>query len=322
MSELVKIECIVSSEQAGLRLDTLLATLSGHSRATVSNWLKKGEVTLSDHKGKSLKTKASSKVVEGTKIRVAGTPPRDLTHIEPEQVEGLNLVYQDDDIVVVDKPTGVAAHPSMGWHGPTVVGALRHAGVDIATSGAAERQGIVHRLDVGTSGLMVVTKNERAYSALKNAFKERTVTKVYHTLVQGLPDPLKGTIDAPIGRHPGSEWKFAVNEDGKAAVTHYEVLEAFGPASLVEVHLETGRTHQIRVHFSALRHPCTGDLTYGADPALSAHLGLTRQWLHAHKLGFVHPTTGEQVEFESPYSQDLAYALDTLRQGNFGSGRF
>lgn len=318
MSELVNIECVVSTEQAGLRLDALLAVLSGHSRATVSNWLKNGEVTLTDSKGRSIKTKASSKVAEGATIRVAGTPPRDLAKIEPEQVEGLSLIYQDDDIVVVDKPTGVAAHPSMGWQGPTVVGALIHAGVDIATSGAAERQGIVHRLDVGTSGLMVVTKNERAYSELKNAFKERTVTKVYHTMVQGLPDPLKGTIDAPIGRHPGSEWKFAVNEDGKPAVTHYEVLEAFGPASLVEVHLETGRTHQIRVHFSALRHPCAGDLTYGADPTLSAHLGLTRQWLHAHRLGFTHPSSRERVEFESPYPQDLAYALETLRNGNFG----
>lgn len=321
MSELIKIESRVSAAQAGLRLDTLVASLSGHSRATVSNWLKNDEVKLLDGKGRAVKVKASSKVTEGSTILVRGTPPRDLADIKAERVDGLNLIYQDDDIVVVDKPTGVAAHPSMGWHGPTVVGALKHAGVDIATSGAAERQGIVHRLDVGTSGLMVVTKNEYSYSFLKNAFKERTVSKVYHTLVQGLPDPLKGTIDAPIGRHPGSEWKFAVNEDGKQAVTHYEVLEAFGPASLVEVHLETGRTHQIRVHFSALHHPCAGDLTYGANPTLSAHLGLTRQWLHAHRLGFKHPTSGEGMEFESPYPQDLAYALETLRQGNFGSHR-
>lgn len=321
MSELVNIECIVSPEQAGWRLDALLAALSGHSRATVSTWLKNDEVTLTDSRGRHMKIKASIKVPEGATIRAHGTPPRDLTEVEPEPVEGLSLIYQDDDIVVVDKPTGVAAHPSMGWHGPTVVGALKHAGVEIATSGAPERQGIVHRLDVGTSGLMVVTKNEQAYSALKAAFKERTVTKVYHTLVQGLPDPLKGTIDAPIGRHPGSEWKFAVNEDGKHAITRYEVLEAFGPASLVEVHLETGRTHQIRVHFSTLRHPCAGDLTYGADPTLSAHLGLTRQWLHAHRLGFNHPGSGERVEFESAYPQDLAYALDALREGNFGSAR-
>ena len=317
MSQKTELTFVVGADQAGSRLDTLLAELSGQSRTTVSSWVKDGEVQLLDAKGREVKAKASSKLLEGMTVQAAGTPPRDLTQIEAEQVDGFSIVYQDDDIVVVDKPTGVAAHPSMGWHGPTVVGALKHAGIDIATSGAAERQGIVHRLDVGTSGLMVVTKNERAYSELKKAFKDRTVTKVYHTLVQGLPDPLKGTIDAPIGRHPGSEWKFAVNEDGKPAITHYEVLEAFGPASLVEVHLETGRTHQIRVHFSALRHPCAGDLTYGADPTMSAHLGLTRQWLHAHRLGFTHPTSGKQVEFESPYTPDLQYALDTLREGNF-----
>lgn len=317
MSQKIELKFVVGADQAGTRLDALLAELSGQSRTTVSSWVKDGEVQLLDAKGRGVKAKASFKLLEGMTVQAAGTPPRDLTQIEAEQVDGFSIVYQDDDIVVVDKPTGVAAHPSMGWHGPTVVGALKHAGIDIATSGAAERQGIVHRLDVGTSGLMVVTKNERAYSVMKNAFKDRTVTKVYHTLVQGLPDPLKGTIDAPIGRHPGSEWKFAVNEDGKTAITHYEVLEAFGPASLVEVHLETGRTHQIRVHFSALRHPCAGDLTYGADPTMSAHLGLTRQWLHAHRLGFTHPTSGEQVEFESPYTPDLQYALDTLREGNF-----
>lgn len=317
MSQKIELTFVVGVDQAGSRLDALLAELSGQSRTTVSGWVKDGEVQLLDAKGRGVKAKASSKLLEGMTVQASGTPPRDLTQVEAEQVDGFSIVYQDDDIVVVDKPTGVAAHPSMGWHGPTVVGALKHAGIDIATSGAAERQGIVHRLDVGTSGLMVVTKNERAYSVMKKAFKDRTVTKVYHTLVQGLPDPLKGTIDAPIGRHPGSEWKFAVNEDGKPAITYYEVLEAFGPASLVEVHLETGRTHQIRVHFSALRHPCAGDLTYGADPTMSAHLGLTRQWLHAHRLGFTHPTSGEQVEFESPYTPDLQYALDTLREGNF-----
>ena len=198
-----------------------------------------------------------------------------------EPVPGMAVIHDDDDIVVVDKPVGVAAHPSVGWTGPTVLGGLAAAGYRISTSGAAERQGIVHRLDVGTSGLMVVAKSERAYTALKRAFKERTVDKIYHALVQGHPDPLQGTIDAPIGRHPGHDYKFAVVAGGKPSVTHYEMLEAFRAASLLEVHLETGRTHQIRVHFSALRHPCVGDLTYGADPMLAARLGLQRQWLHA-----------------------------------------
>jgi len=214
--------------------------------------------------------------------------------------------------VVVDKPVGVAAHPSPGWTGPTVIGGLAGAGYRISTSGAAERQGIVHRLDVGTSGLMVVAKSEYAYSRLKQAFRDRTVEKTYHALVQGHPDPLRGTVDAPIGRHPTADYKWAVVAGGKPSITHYEVVEAFRAASLCEIHLETGRTHQIRVHFSALRHPCVGDLTYGADPTLSARLGLTRQWLHAVRLGFSHPGTDEWVEFESEYPDDLARALELI----------
>ena len=159
---------------------------------------------------------------------------------------------------------------------------------------------------------MVVAKSEHAYTVLKRAFRERTVDKTYHAVVQGLPDPLRGTIDAPIGRHPGHAYKWAVTEAGKPSITHYEVLEAFRAASLVEVHLETGRTHQIRVHFSALRHPCVADLTYGADPTLAARLGLTRQWLHAVRLGFEHPSTGRPVLFESPYADDLVAALEVL----------
>ncbi|MBI9115454.1 RluA family pseudouridine synthase [Sanguibacter suaedae] len=230
-----------------------------------------------------------------------------------EPVPGMRIVHDDDDVVVVDKPVGVAAHPSVGWTGPTVVGALVAAGYRISTSGAAERQGIVHRLDVGTSGLMVVAKSEHAYTVLKRAFKERTVDKVYHALVQGHPEPTTGTIDAPIGRHPGSDYRFAVTAEGKPSVTHYEVLEMLSAASLVEVHLETGRTHQIRVHFSALRHPCVGDLTYGADPTLAKKVGLSRQWLHAMRLGFEHPSTGEHLEVRSEYPADLAAALEVVR---------
>jgi 23S rRNA pseudouridine1911/1915/1917 synthase len=173
----------------------------------------------------------------------------------------------------------------------------------------------VHRLDVGTSGLMVVAKSEQAYSALKHAFRDRTVEKVYHAMVQGHPDPMSGTIDAPIGRHPSQDYKWAVVAEGRPSVTHYEVIEAFPAACLAQVHLETGRTHQIRVHFSALRHPCVGDLTYGADPVLAARLGLRRQWLHAVRLGFTHPGSGEWVEFASDYPADLQLALDRIRAG-------
>jgi 23S rRNA pseudouridine1911/1915/1917 synthase len=170
----------------------------------------------------------------------------------------------------------------------------------------------VHRLDANTSGLMVLAKSEPAYSALKQAFRDRTVDKRYHALVQGHPDPLRGTVDAPIGRHPAGDGRFAVIAGGRPSVTHYDTVEAFRAASLVEVILETGRTHQIRVHMTAIRHPCAGDRLYGADPVLAARLGLTRQWLHAVRLGFAHPADGRKVEFASEYSADLASALALL----------
>ncbi|MDR6867817.1 23S rRNA pseudouridine1911/1915/1917 synthase [Microbacterium resistens] len=293
----------------GVRVDAALAKMLGFSRTFAAEVAEAGGVTLDG-------------VVLGKSDRLHGGgwldvswQPREGPRIDPIPVPDLGIVHDDDDLVVVDKPSGVAAHPSVGWEGPTVVGALAAAGFQIATSGAPERQGVVHRLDAGTSGLMVVAKSERAYTALKHAFKERTVEKIYHAVVQGHPDPLAGTIDAPIGRHPSHSWKFAVTPDGKPSVTHYQTLEAFRGASLLEIHLETGRTHQIRVHMAAHRHPCVGDPLYGADPTLSARLGLTRQWLHAHQLGFTHPGTGEWVQYSSPYPADFQYALDVLRAG-------
>jgi 23S rRNA pseudouridine1911/1915/1917 synthase len=213
---------------------------------------------------------------------------------------------------VVDKPVGVAVHPSVGWSGPTVVQGLAAMGYRISTAGGAERQGVVHRLDAGTTGVMVVAKSERAYSALKRAFKERTVDKRYGALVQGHPDPTRGTIDAPIDRHPSADYKFAVVAGGRPSITHYETVEAFRAATLLDIHLETGRTHQIRVHMAAVRHPCVGDLTYGADPVLAKRLGLSRQWLHARALGFEHPGTGEWLSVTSPFPADLQRALDVL----------
>jgi len=291
----------------GVRVDAALSKMLGFSRTFAADVATAGGVSLDGVTlGKSDKLRA------GGWLDVEWQPKEE-PRIVPIAVPELGIVYDDDDIVVVDKPTGVAAHPSLGWEGPTVVGALAAAGFRVATSGAAERQGVVHRLDVGTSGLMVVAKTEAAYTALKRAFKERTVEKIYHAVVQGHPDPLAGTIDAPIGRHPSHSWKFAVTPDGKPSVTHYETLEAFRGASLLEIHLETGRTHQIRVHMAALRHPCVGDPLYGADPTLSAKLGLTRQWLHAHQLAFAHPATGEWVQFESGYPADFERALEILR---------
>ncbi len=302
---------VVPEELGGARADAGLAKLMDISRSAAALLIAEGNVTIAANPmGKS------AKLVAGSVLEVTVPERRGPLEVVEEVVEGLNILLDDDDFVVIDKPVGVAAHPSPGWVGPTVVGGLAGAGYRISTSGAPERAGIVHRLDVGTSGVMVVAKSEQAYTVLKRAFKERTVDKVYHAVVQGLPDPLEGTIDAPIGRHPGHDWRFAVIEDGRPSVTHYEVLEAYGKATLVEIHLETGRTHQIRVHFSALRHPCAGDLTYGADPRLAANLGLTRQWLHARRLGFNHPRTGEWVEVTSQYPADLQYALELLESGN------
>ncbi len=297
---------------AGERVDAALARMLGFSRTQAAELAAAGHVTMDGRAvGKS------DRLTAGSWLEVDVPEPAAAVEVEPEPVPGMGIAYEDDDVVVIDKPVGVAAHPSPGWTGPTVVGALAAAGYRVSTSGAAERQGIVHRLDVGTSGLMVVAKSELAYTGLKRAFKERTVEKVYHALAQGHPEPTVGTIDAPIGRHPSNDWKFAVVADGKHSVTHYEVLEMLPAASLVEVHLETGRTHQIRVHFSAIRHPLVGDLTYGADPVLATQVKLTRQWLHAMRLGFEHPVTGEWVEVTSEYPEDLASALETIR-GAYG----
>lgn len=296
---------------AGERVDAALARLLGISRTRAAELAAGGGVLV---EGRAVAK--SDRLAAGAWLSIDMTPlEAPAPVLPPEPVPGMRIVHEDDDVVVVDKPVGVAAHPSPGWTGPTVVGALAASGYRVATSGAAERQGVVHRLDVGTSGLMVVAKSERAYTLLKRAFKERTVEKVYHAVVQGHPEPTTGTIDAPIGRHPTADYKFAVVADGKHSVTHYEVLEMVPTASLVEVHLETGRTHQIRVHMAAVRHPCVGDLTYGADPVLAARLGLTRQWLHAVRLGFDHPSTGEWLEVTSEYPADLAGAWAILRDG-------
>jgi len=290
----------------GQRADAGLAKLLGFSRTFAAEVLEGGGGAQD-----GVPLGKSDRLAAGAWLEIEWEERSEPT-VVPVIVDSLRIVYEDDDLIVVDKPPGVAAHPSIGWEGPTVVGALAGLGRRISTSGASERQGVVHRLDAGTSGLMVVASSERAYTELKRQFHDREVEKIYHALVQGHPDPLTGTIDAPVGRHPSSSWRFAVVADGKPAVTHYETIEAFPAASLLEIELETGRTHQIRVHMAAQRHPCCGDALYGADPTLSARLGLTRQWLHAHRLGFAHPVTRERMDFESPYSPDLRHALEVI----------
>lgn len=292
---------------AGERVDAALARLLGISRTRAAELVTGGLVHIDG------RVPSKSDRVDAGALLEATIPAPRTAEVVAEPVEGMRIVFEDDDIIVVDKPFGVAAHPGVGWDGPTVVGHLAGIGVRISTSGAPERQGIVQRLDVGTSGLMTIAKSEAAYSVLKQAFRDRVVDKTYHALAQGHPDPHTGTIDAPIARHPKHDFKFTVRSDGRASVTHYATLEAHRYASLLTIKLETGRTHQIRVHLSALHHPCVGDPLYGSDPNLAAKLGLERQWLHAVHLGFDHPRTGERVDFESPYPDDLQRALDLIR---------
>lgn len=294
---------------AGERVDVGVARLTGLSRSKAGDLVDESAVTVA---GKPVTR--SRRLMEGERIDVVLPDPPSAEPIETPV--DMTVVFEDADIIVIDKPAGVAAHPSVGWEGPNVVGALRAAGVTISAYGPAERKGIVHRLDVGTSGLMVVAKSERAYTHLKRAFKERTVGKIYHCLVQGHPFPQQGTIDAPIARDHRHSWKMGVVAGGRPSITHYTTIETLGGAALLEVNLETGRTHQIRVHMAAIHHPAIGDPLYGSDPTLSEKVGLDRQWLHACRLSFDHPGSGEAMEFTSDYPEDLQWALDRMRKGD------
>ncbi len=290
---------------AGERVDVALSRLLGVSRSEASLMVSEGRVEVAG----TVPAK-SARLNEGDWLRVE---LRAIATPEPPPVVHMDILYEDDDVVVVNKPVGVAAHTGPGWDGPTVLGNLEAAGFTIASGGPPERQGIVQRLDVGTSGAMMVAKSELAYSVLKQAFRDRTVDKRYHAVVAGHPDSMKGTVDAPIGRHPSRQWRMAVLDGGKPSLTHYDVVELMPGAALLDIRLETGRTHQIRVHMAAIGHPCVGDVFYGADPGQAQQLGLERQWLHASSVGFAHPRTGEQVVVEAPYPQDLIDALSQLR---------
>jgi 23S rRNA pseudouridine1911/1915/1917 synthase len=299
---------VIDESLAGERVDTAIARLLGISRTAAADLCESGGARV----GKKTLGK-SDRVNLDDQLEIEEPKPAKELKVVATNVDELLIVYQDDDLVIVDKPAGVVAHPTVGFEGPTVAGALLARGIQLSTSGAQERQGIVQRLDVGTSGLMMLAKSELAYSRLKQAFRDRTVNKIYHAIIQGHPDPMEGTFDAPIGRHPKAEFKFAVMEDGKPSVTHYKTLELFAAVALCEVNLETGRTHQIRVHFSAFKHPLLGDTMYGADPVLAKKLGIDRQWLHAKELGFTHPITGKPIHVVSEYPKDLADLLVKLR---------
>jgi 23S rRNA pseudouridine1911/1915/1917 synthase len=303
---------LVPDSAAGERLDTFLARVTGESRSTIIDWIAEGLISVDGRP--SAKSKQLS---PGQVISVSAQVPLESKNSPAQQLsdndEQASIVDVTSDFVVVDKPAGLAAHPSVGWAGSDVLASLQKQGISIATSGAAERQGVVQRLDVGTSGLMVIARTEIAYSRLKQQFRNREVEKTYHAVVQGHPDPLAATLDAPIARSKRHDYKFVVDAAGKPAVTHYETLELMPRAALLEVKLETGRTHQIRVHFSTFNHPLVGDPVYGSDPKLAAELGLGRQWLHAVGLAFRHPTSGEWISFQSEYPEDLRIALERLR---------
>lgn len=301
-----RVRLLLPESAQGKRLDQVLAAELGISRSLVAKLIKQNEVKVN-----GVVSRKSAEVARGDQVEVL------LPDASPKTLETpapLPILHQDADIVVVNKPVGMAAHTAPGWEGPTVVGALLAVGAEIVTSGPAERKGIVHRLDVGTSGAMVVAKSELAYGRLQDDFRERRVQKIYHALVQGYLDPPAGTIDAPIGRHPSRDFKMAVVTGGRPAITHYRTVECLPGASLLEVQLETGRTHQIRVHMEAIGHGIVGDPIYGANPRLAQELGLTRQWLHAVTLGFTHPVTGEQMSFGAPLTADLEDALTRLRR--------
>ena len=302
-------EVEIPAELAGERIDSALSKLLELSRSVIVKLLEADEVRL----GHRVLNK-SDRVDSGQRITVLMPETDTGDAIPPTPIAGLEIVYQDNDLVIVNKPVGCAAHPSPGWTGPTVVGALIAAGIPITSSGPAERQGIVQRLDVGTSGLMMVAKSEAAYLKLKDMFRNREIKKIYHALAQGHIEPAIGTIDAPIDRHPKEDYKMAVVLDGKPSVTHYEVIEYYRSVSLLKVELETGRTHQIRVHMAAIRHPLVGDLTYGADPTLASEIGVSRPWLHAQALEFTHPISALPISVTANYPSDLADSLSRLSE--------
>lgn len=287
------------------RVDVGLSRLFGVSRSQAASLIASGAAQINGSPCQKSRKLASGDVV-------AVDLPED-TEIDLRTPADLEILFEDDELVVVNKPVGMAAHTGPGWSGPTVIGALLAAGHRVSTSGPPERTGIVHRLDAATTGAMVVAKTELAYARLKNDFRYRRVGKVYHALVQGYPDPSEGTIDAPIGRHPSREFKMGVVYGAKPALTHYSTLEVLPGMTLLEVELATGRTHQIRVHMQAINHPIVGDPTYGGDPTLARRLGLTHQWLHARILTFAHPLTRQDVTVTAPYPADLTEAIAKAR---------
>ena len=286
------------------RLDQYLAGLdTGLTRSQLQRLIVEGQVLVNGGP-----VKPSHKVRAGDRVTLSVPPPRPSALVA--QDIPVSVVYQDEDLVVIDKPAGLAVHPGPGHPDNTLVNALLAMCPDIQGIGGEIRPGIVHRLDKDTSGLMMVAKTHQAHNELSAQIKARQVTKGYLALVEGVPAPAQGKVDAPVGRHPRRRTRMAVVVGGKEARTSYKVRELFQGHSLLELYLETGRTHQIRVHMAHIGHPLVGDTTYGHSSPL-----VDRHFLHAFHLGFRHPVSGEQLEFQTGLPDDLTPAIDALRKG-------
>ena len=302
-------EAVAGAEAAGRRLDEVVAELAGTSRAQAARWAGDGLVEVDG------RPRPKAHRLRGGE-RLAWTPPPPPAAGGPvAEDRPLTVRYEDDRLLVVAKPAGLVVHPGPGHPTGTLVNALLgRAGTSLsAGGGAADRPGIVHRLDKDTSGLLLVAKDDATHLALARDLAAHRVERRYLALVQGRLPAEEGTVDAPVGRHPRDRKRMAVVPTGRPAVTHWRVLETFPAVQLVEATLETGRTHQVRVHLASLRHPLAGDRTYGADPTLAARLGLPRPFLHAWRLAFDHPWTGTRVDLTEPLPPDLQGVLDRLR---------
>lgn len=295
-------------EGAGSRIDRYLSEqVAEMSRAHLQKLLKDGGVTVNDRPVKS-----SYKVAEGDKIQL-DIPEAVEPEIVPEEMD-LDILYEDKDIILINKPKGMVVHPAAGHATGTLVnGLMAHCRGDLSGINGVMRPGIVHRIDMDTTGVLIVCKNDQAHNAIAEQLKAHSITRKYYAIVHGVVKEDEGTVHAPIGRHPTDRKKMSINEkNGKDAVTHYRVLRRFRRFTYIECQLETGRTHQIRVHMASIGHPLLGDHVYG--PAKCPFSGLQGQTLHAGVLGIIHPTTGEYMEFQAPLPEYFETLLKKLEQ--------
>jgi 23S rRNA pseudouridine1911/1915/1917 synthase len=295
----------VPPDAGGARIDRVLAALLDESRAQAAVRLDRGDVTVDGEV-----VAKSHRVRGGERVEVAAAPEE-----APSTPPPVPIRYEDDAVLVVAKPAGMVVHAGAGVRDGTLVDALRAMGRSLAPADDPSRPGIVHRLDRGTSGLLVVARTRDALTGLRRQFDDRSVTRRYWALVDGVPAHHRATIDAPIARHPGDRTRFWTATDGRPAISHYEVERAWSDASSIRVRLETGRTHQVRVHLAAVGHPVCADVAYGASSARADALGLTRPALHAAELGFVHPVTGRTVHLTEDLTADLRRAVARLDGG-------